>query len=618
FVLSKIGLIYLYAPDVCDLVKAESYFAQAAKHAVGDYNPKALRVANIISEVQRNIQHESVLKAIKTITSETYFNCGVSCYAQGKFKDATRLFSKAYSINPEMQTAGFAYAKALCAYGEDSQAVNVLVKVIDQNRLLAFKAAIDLDLALKPSILFSLINLNDALLSDTLRTANFLRDKMIENSLGKEYLSDIYACLKAGTYFEAKRAEDILESRHEWFIEEAIIDASQKPMVLSGHPGIVADVKFSPDGSLVASCDWKGEIRIWDAKTHTILLSLSGHTGEVYECAFNSSGKLLVSAGENGEVIVWDIENETELTRMKGISAKANSVCFSADNRYIYAGGENRIIFRWDWQQSKQQLFKWNYGDILSMHCSPDNKHLCIGSSDNSIGILNLQTGKFIRITGHTAPVSCVHYNPDGRLIASGSYDRTVRLWDIRTQGVLHVFRGHTDKVLDLDFSPNGNYIASASADNTSRVWGLTGSEIQRLTGHKISVETVCFSPDAQSVATAGYDHKVKLWGQFIESTSQEMSVKEFIPFEAANEERVIAIKDEILQNDLQIQEILRNVELEKARELFQMGLDEEKRQKRKLFFKEKGKAEIYFRQAAILGLPEAKEKLGQIEVETQ
>merc|ERR1712112_410630 len=90
----------------------------------------------------------------------------------------------------------------------------------------------------------------------------------------------------------------------------------------------------------------------------------------------------------------------------------------------------------------------------------------CTGSSDNTIRIWNVETGKCLRrLYGHTNLVRSVRFNRD--IILSGDYDGTVKVWDMRAALLcLRTFpQLHSNRVLRVgidDFS-----VTSSSQDGT-------------------------------------------------------------------------------------------------------------------------------------------------------
>ncbi|MEH2276781.1 MAG: ribosome assembly protein 4, partial [Nostoc sp.] len=100
-------------------------------------------------------------------------------------------------------------------------------------------------------------------------------------------------------------------------------------------------------------------------------------------------------------------------------------------------------------------------------------------------------------LEGHSSAVYSVVFSPDGQRLASASSDNTIKLWDVATGKAVQTLTGHSDVVRSVVFSPDGQRLASASADKTIKLWDVaTGKAVQTLTGHSDVVRSVVFSPD--------------------------------------------------------------------------------------------------------------------------
>jgi len=149
---------------------------------------------------------------------------------------------------------------------------------------------------------------------------------------------------------------------------------------------------------------------------------------------------------------------------------------------------------------------------IEAIAYSPDGAYLASGSSDKTIKIWEVETGRLLRtLTGHTDDVYSVSYSPDGKYLASGSDDKTVKLWEVATGECVKTLSGHTDIVRSVSFAPNGKYFASNSDDETIKVWEVaTGNCVKTLIGSE-SLSSVSYSPDGKYLVSASVG-TAKLW----------------------------------------------------------------------------------------------------------
>jgi WD40 repeat protein len=69
--------------------------------------------------------------------------------------------------------------------------------------------------------------------------------------------------------------------------------------------------------------------------------------------------------------------------------------------------------------------------------------------------------------------VWCLAFSPDGKLLASGSSDRTIKLWDVATGKERATLRGHAGEVSSVCFSPDGKVLASGGDDRTIKLWDV-------------------------------------------------------------------------------------------------------------------------------------------------
>ncbi len=275
---------------------------------------------------------------------------------------------------------------------------------------------------------------------------------------------------------------------------------------LAAHADFVSSVAFSPDGRTLASASYDGSIILWDIST---ALNASAATRQptgaplaenlsmLVSIAFSPDGTLLASGAYNGEILLWNLATRQPANKLSTDQSDGLfSVAFSPDGKLLASGGCAELderatchrggIYLWD--VATRQLIaapliqhtNW----VLGLAFSPDGKLLASSSADKSIILWDVAARQpsGAPLTGHTAWVRSVAFSPDGKLLASGSDDMNVILWDAASRRQLGPpLAGHADWVNSVAFSgvprtmddstPNRLVLASGSNDGGIILW---------------------------------------------------------------------------------------------------------------------------------------------------
>ncbi|HMG76447.1 MAG TPA: serine/threonine-protein kinase [Pyrinomonadaceae bacterium] len=283
---------------------------------------------------------------------------------------------------------------------------------------------------------------------------------------------------------------------------------------LTRHRFQIDSIAFSPDGKTFASGSLDLTIKLCDAQTGNLKLSLDGHTEGISSVAFSPDGATLASASRDKTVKLWDSQTGALKQTLKAQDDWVTAVAFSPDGKSLATASDDGSVKLWDAHTGAlQQSLAGHSGKVFSVAFAPDG--LASAGEDKTVKFWNTDRdfGNLTRIlTGHTDAVWSIAFSPDGKTLASGSGDQTVKLWDVQS-GTLKQTLPQESAVYVVAFSRDGTMLAMGSYDSKVKLWNLESRTLQQtLTGHEGGVFALAFSPDGKTLASGGVDKTVKVW----------------------------------------------------------------------------------------------------------
>ena len=109
----------------------------------------------------------------------------------------------------------------------------------------------------------------------------------------------------------------------------------------------VTAVAFSPDGELMLIGTLDGEISLYATAGRQRLLRYRGHEGRVTSLRFVGGGRQFISASADGTIRLWDREQRSERQTFGAAGAAVRAVALGAGGRVIVAGKADGTVQVW-------------------------------------------------------------------------------------------------------------------------------------------------------------------------------------------------------------------------------------------------------------------------------
>ncbi|KAM0802098.1 hypothetical protein BDR22DRAFT_961777 [Usnea florida] len=331
----------------------------------------------------------------------------------------------------------------------------------------------------------------------------------------------------------------------------------------------VRAVEFSPDGEKLMCVFEDFAVRIWDARTGTLLHTLqdrelakhcleigllyslfngqniafvSRKFIEVWDVIFESwiqtikrddivwvalspVEQKLASGSSSGTVRVWDITSGMTLQKFEDCAGSIRSLEFSPNGQKLAAQfGDLDHVLLWDLdsaslvQTIRNRLWqhKW-FNTSIPLAFSQDGKIIACSDSYHTVGIWDAESGAALQTLGCRLHVKGVAFLPNEQHLACLGYDGTVQVWNVPDGSLLRTFR-LDHKVVGLHlvaFSPTDQKLASSVPfDHNVNVWDIAFNSplSQKLQSHDEGIQQMVFSPNGQKLASLSINSEVCLW----------------------------------------------------------------------------------------------------------
>jgi WD40 repeat protein len=254
-------------------------------------------------------------------------------------------------------------------------------------------------------------------------------------------------------------------------------------------PGSVRSIAFAPAGDRLALGYPSKQLLLVEAATGREVASLEEQRIEANpaqvnavrsaEVKFSPDGKLLAAASLDHSVRIYDVERRELVKTLTGHNDSVLSIAFSPNQAEMISGSRDRTAVIWDLAVSERRYsLPLQPGIVESVAWSPAGRMVAIGCETGTCGLWHAATGTPLRtIAAHPVAVNEIRFSPDSKLLATAGADRTVKLWDVSTGERLQTYACHPGPVECVEFAPDGKSFVTTGRGGGAKLWSTPGPE---------------------------------------------------------------------------------------------------------------------------------------------
>ena len=201
----------------------------------------------------------------------------------------------------------------------------------------------------------------------------------------------------------------------------------------AGHRDVLYDAEFSPDGQLLATAGYDRTIRLWRTAHGEVMHTFAVHNGAVFDLAFDPGGTVLASASADQTVKLWRVSDGVRLDTLSQPQGELYRVAFTRDGQNILAAGADK------------RLHFWRFVSREKPESNP------------------VVESRF----AHESGLTTFALSGDGEYLITAAADRTLKLWSLPDLVERHAYGAQADIVSALAATPDGKRFAAGRMDGS-------------------------------------------------------------------------------------------------------------------------------------------------------
>mmetsp|Transcript_11114 Transcript_11114/g.15332 ORF Transcript_11114/g.15332 Transcript_11114/m.15332 type:complete len:688 (+) Transcript_11114:52-2115(+) len=210
----------------------------------------------------------------------------------------------------------------------------------------------------------------------------------------------------------------------------------------TGHTASITKVKFSPNGTEVASASSDGTVKIWSVRSIGRRVSTMFCFSEVLSLSWEHKAKLLLCGTEDCKLKVYSAASDKLVADLK-----TDKMCPRILDVVCSPNGTNFVTAATTQSHSKASLLLWN--------------------------MKNFQVENVLPVDPDSTCINCVAFNHNGTLILTGGSDGMIRIYDVSFCSAIMGWNAHDGEVISVQFTADETSIISMGSDGKILKWSM-------------------------------------------------------------------------------------------------------------------------------------------------
>jgi WD40 repeat protein len=274
-------------------------------------------------------------------------------------------------------------------------------------------------------------------------------------------------------------------------------------------------VAISPKGRIIAVSTGDDEIRLWDAASFGLLMTLAGPHLSGASCHFDPTGAYLATCGPH-RVTLWDLASGQEVNGFDGHHRGSHCpLAFSPDGRAMAVTCSDGTIQVREIPGGQVKLTIPSTGkEALSVGYSPDGTMIAAAYRRGGVWLYTNLGALVAHLDTEWCPWTFA-FRPDGEELAIGCWAAQIQIWELTNYTCVRRLLESKSTVWGVEYMPgNPNILASFSDAGAVQLWNLntcTSLLLLEPFGYS-SARSVGFTPDGKTLIASGGDGSVFAW----------------------------------------------------------------------------------------------------------